>query len=185
MPRAQPFTRTDLDARAREKANTLDPDLIEKIKLILKSDNATAANVERLASEVAQTIQTYNLTVLADHQESPARIVAALKPGLPLAKGLREWLEMLPQSVRFELKTPEAEALFGRIKEQLAKWQAKVRAGPIGRGAARNIRQSLSSILAKDIANERKRRKIAAHILAEASIDFPNEKKNRKKFIGS
>lgn len=133
MPRAQPFTRTDLDARAREKANTLDPDLIEKIKLILKSDNATAANVERLASEVAQTIQTYNLTVLADHQESPARIVAALKPGLPLAKGLREWLEMLRQSVRFELKTPEAEALFGRIKEQLAKWQAKVRAGPIGR----------------------------------------------------
>jgi hypothetical protein len=187
VPRAKPFTRADVKSReALYEAISLDPAVIEKIKAILKFEGVAAANGERLVSEIEQAIRTYKLTARADYQESPAHIVAALKPGLPLAKRLREWLNTLPQWLRFDLKFPELEELLVRIKAQSDYWQAKVRAGPIGHGpAALSLRQSLCIILAKDIKNERKMRRAMADILKAAGIKFPDEKKNPRRFTGT
>ena len=190
MPRAKPFTRADVKSRdALYKAISLDPAIIEKIKAILKSEALGAANVARLVSEIEQAIRTYRLTELADYQEGPAHIVAALNPGLPVAKQLRIWLDTLPQAVRMSLKVPAVESqlneLIARIDERVEHWQAKVRAGPIGhRAAGLSLRQSLCAILAKDIDNERKKRRAMANILRAAGIKFPDEKKNRRKFTG-
>jgi hypothetical protein len=186
LPRAKPFSRADVESRkVLYKAFSLDPAVIEKIKAILKFEGVAAANVERLVSEIGQAIRTYKATGHANRQESPARIVAALKPGLPLAKGLRVWLSTLPPWLRFDLKIPELEELFDRIKKLSDDWQRKARAGPVGHGyAALSLRDSLRSILANDIKNEPERRRAVANILRAEGIRFPDEKKNRRKFTG-
>lgn len=89
----------------------------------------------------------------------------------------------------FDLKVPGIEnklnELSAPIDVQLDRWLSKVQAHrPAGQGdAGRCLRGSLDISLAKHIAGERKRRRVAADLLAAASIRFPNEKKNRKKFI--
>ena len=183
MPRAKAFTRSHVKARAQV---SLDLKVIDQIKTTLKSAGIEPAKLEQVACRIVLAIQTYKLRVLAESQESPARMVAALKPGLQPAKQLRQWLDTLPQSLHFDLKVSGMEGLRARIEERLKYWEAKVRAHrPAGKGAAGlDLRQNLDSLLADHIGNEHKRRQAVADILAAASIKFPSEQKNRKKFTG-
>jgi hypothetical protein len=183
MPRAKAFTRSHVGARAQVG---LDPKVIDKTKTTLRSAGIEPEQMERVVCRLVQAIQAYKLRVLADSQESPARIVAALRPGLQPAKRLSKWLGTLPQSLRFDLKVPGMEGLPDRIEELVKYWGAKVRAHrPAGEAAAGfDLRKMLDGSLADHIDNERKRRRVVADILRDASIKFPNEKKNRKKFTG-
>jgi hypothetical protein len=186
MPRATAFHRADVKRRKALYELSLEPDVIDKIKAILKFEGVAVADVEQLVTKIEQTFRTYNVTMLADYQENPARIVAALKQGLRLAEQMREWLSTLPESVRFDLKTPELETLPLRIKKRLAYWHEHKHAGRIAHGAtALSLRQSLMSIVAEDIRDKHKRDRAVADILTPAAIKFPNEKKNRGRFTGT
>jgi hypothetical protein len=98
----------------------------------------------------------------------------------------QQWLDTLPAWVRFDLEVPGPKGLPARIKKRLDHWQAKVRSQrPASKGkAGLDLRQMLDAFLAEHIDNEPKRRRTVANVLATAGIKFPNEKKNRRKFIG-
>jgi len=191
MPRATAFHRADVKRRQALYELSLKRDVIEKIKSALRFEGVAAANAEQLVSEIEQAFRTYNVTMLADYQENPARIITALKRGLRVAERqleeqMQDWLKTLPESLRLELKTTGLETLPIRIKDRLAYWQAHKRAGRIGHGAtALSLRQSLMSILAKDIRNQHKRDRAVATVLTAVGIEFPNEKKNRGRFTGT
>jgi hypothetical protein len=145
----------------------------------------------------------YKARLTADSQERPARIVAALEPGLKPTKTLLSWLDSLPASVRLELRMGDIEnqlnELQRHIEGRMNYWQHHTAAHrPAGEAnAGLVLRKSLLDIIEECLpdtheasdrqkqANERNRRKLVADLLADAGVEFPNEKKNRKRFIGT
>jgi hypothetical protein len=169
--------------------------------LVLKA--AEKKHPERkLKRQLISTIRHYRQRVLADKQERPARIVAALKPGLKPARDLLAWLNSLPVSVLIELRAggiqTSLEVLIPRIKSRAAYWQRHVAAHrPTGEDARnRELRWSLIDIItahwpdAPDATNQQKRtnkrerHRWVAFACSEIGAKYPNEKKNRRRFIG-
>jgi hypothetical protein len=197
IPKADPFSRGDVEQRS--KASEIDPALI--MKLFLKAAEKKRPGRE-LRRQLISTIRYYRQRVLADEQERPARIVAALKPGLKPARDLLAWLNSLPVGVLIDLRAggiPAClEALIPRIKNQLDYWHQRVAAHrPTGEEARnRELRWSLTDIIpehwsdAPDATdrqkrtNKRERRRWVAFACQEIGARYPNEKKNRRRFMG-
>jgi hypothetical protein len=192
MPRAKPINRSEVERR--EKETLVDPELIEKL-----ADLAGAASKdtkEKLRYKLNCTVSAFFARRLADKQESPARIVAALKPGLNPARKLLAWLKSLPVSVLIELQAGGLEAFVHRLEKQAAYWQRHVEAHrPTGEDAAS---LALRWFL-KDIYNEhclslrhkknpKERKRHLDDLVARASkmigARYPNERKNRGRFTG-
>jgi hypothetical protein len=156
----------------------------------------------KLKRQLISTMRHYRQGILADEQERPARIVAALKPGLKPAENLSTWLNSLPVGVLIELRAgniqTSLEALIPRIKNRVAYWQRRVAAHrPTGEDARnRELRWSLTYIItahwpdAPDATdqqkrtNQRERHRWVAFACREIGAKYPNEKKNRRRFIG-
>jgi hypothetical protein len=186
--------RATFDKQATKVASSLNKKLME-----LGVSEAAREVAER---QVRQAIQACNARLIADSQERPAKIVAALKPGLKSANELRKWLDSLPQGVRLELRVGGLEdllvELLERIENRMGYWRKHVDAHrPAGEGDARLfLRRCLIEILQEHLpdrldatndqkrANERRRLLRVAKALADAAIKFPNQRKNRKKFTG-
>jgi hypothetical protein len=198
MPRAGRFSRSDVEQRPEAVQD--DPVLIER--LVQEAGIADPAERECCQHELAWTIRHYRERVLADEQERPARIVAALKPGLKPAGSLSAWLNSLPVGVLIELRAgniqTSLEALIPRIENRVAYWQRRVAAHrPAGEGARnRELRRSLTDIITahwpdppdatdrQKRINRLKRDRWVAFACREIGARYPNEKKNRRRFIG-
>jgi hypothetical protein len=204
VARAKPFSRSDV--KQRWAPLQVDPSLIKKL---VQKAAVAVADKERFEHKLNWTIRAYRARVHADKQERPAQIVAALKPGLKLARDLFAWLRWLPESVRFDLRaggiedllydlTNVTEALLSRTKNRENYWQGHVKAHrPAGKGAASlDLRLSLTQIITEhwpDPPNatdrqkgtiERKRRSWVASACSEIGARYPHEKKHRRRFTG-
>jgi hypothetical protein len=205
VPRAKRFSRFHVEQRWNELQ--VDPVLIET--LVQKAAVADQAQKERFEYKLNWTIRAYRARVLADKQERPAQIVAALKPGLKPATSLLGWLNLLPQNVRLDLRAggmesllrdlaSVTEALMSRTKNRVAYWQGHVEAHrPAGEGSASlDLRRSLTEIIAthspdapaatdrQKRANERKRRSWVAFAANKIGARYPHEKTHRRRFTG-
>jgi hypothetical protein len=192
MPRADPFSRADVEQRS--KASEIAPALI--MKLVLKAAAKKRPKPE-LIRQLISTIRYYRQRVLADEQERPARIVAALKPGLKPARELLAWLNSLPVGVLIELRAGALLSTLPRIENRIAYWQRRVAVHrPAGEDARnRELRRSLTDIITahwpdepdatdrQKRTNERERRRWVAFACREIGARYPYEKKNRRRFI--
>jgi hypothetical protein len=189
VPRAKRFNRSEVDLRPKKLQ--VDPVLIET--LIQKAVITDQAQRKDFEYELTCAITSYRGRVLADSEERPARIVAALKPGLKPATSVLKWLNSLPQSVRHELRAGGIEglleALISRTKNRVAHWQAHVAAHrPVGQGAASSdLLQSLTQIIATHRPDMPERYQLTWIAFAARKIGarFPDEKKNRRRFTGA
>jgi hypothetical protein len=214
--RAKAINRSGVERRPEEFQ--VDPELIKKLVQkaaaltllgITFSDRAERVRrledgiaAERFKDELISTIQHYRQRALADNQERPARMAAALKPGLKLARELLEWLNSLPMGVLIELQAggikTSLEAFIPRTENRVAYWQRHVAANrPAGKGAASlDLRKSLTDIITahqpdppnatgeQKRYNEQKRDRWVAFACTQVGARFPNEKKNRGRFRG-
>lgn len=148
------------------------------------SDPAERAQVKR---KLHGAIAAYRARVLGDKQESPARILAALKPGVKLARQLLAWMDTLSAGMLIELQAGGIKEFCERVINCEAYWQQHAGAGPVGAaGASLALRRALSDIITShrpDIP-EVNRRKWVADACIKIDADFPNEKKNRRRFVG-
>jgi hypothetical protein len=194
MPRAKPFSRSDVLQRSKELQ--LDPVLIEK--LVRRANVTDQAERERFRYKLRCTIEAYRARVCADKQESPASIVAALEPGLKAAKDLLEWRNSLPVGVLTELQEGniQIEAVVATIENRVTYWQKHVAAHRPASDASLDLRRSLIDIMAAhrpappDATNQQKRSKEqrrrdwVAFACSEIGAKYPHQKKHRRRFVG-
>jgi hypothetical protein len=180
MPLAKAISRSEVEQRSKE--TLVDPALIEKIA------GRVGITDQAAKQKLTYTIQAYRARVLALQQESPARIVAALKPGLNPARKLLEWLKLLPDGLLIELQAGGLEEHLHRIINRANYWQRHVEAHrQAGEGdASLDLRLSLLDIVAAHCpdAPEWKRRRRVAFACREIGARYPNEKKHRRRFTG-
>jgi hypothetical protein len=100
MPLAKPHSRSEVERRSQECL--VDPALIEE--LVELAGAASNDTKEKLRHKLNCTVSAFFARRLGDKQESPARIVAALKPALKPAGKLLTWLNKLPVSLLIELQ---------------------------------------------------------------------------------
>jgi len=198
MSRATPFNRLDVERRSNE--TLVEPALIERlVKAARITDRDERGQFEY---KLNCTIQAYRARVLADKQERPAKIVAALEPGLKSAKECLAWFDALPVGVLSAQQAGDIrtslDAIISTIENRLVYWQQHVAANrPAGEGAASlDLRRSLTDIITAhwpDVPdatqqqkrfNERERRGWVAFACSEIGAKYPDEKKNRRRFIG-
>jgi hypothetical protein len=188
MSRAKAISRSEVQQRSQGRL--VDPALIEELVEIAGA--ASKDTKEKLRYKLNCTVSAFFARRLADKQESPARIAAALKPGLNPARKLLAWLKSLPVSVLIELQAGGLESFVHRLEKQAVYWQ---RHRPTGEDAASlALRWSL-----KDIYNEhclslrhkknpKERKRHLDDLVARASkmigARYPNERKNRGRFTG-
>jgi hypothetical protein len=200
MPRADRLSRSDVEQRL--KASQIDRALIARLVLKAPEIKRPGRKLKRprrkLIRQLISTIKHYRQRVLADEQERPARIVAALKPGLKPARELLEWLNSLPVSVLIELRAGGILSTLPRIKNRVAYWQRRVAAHrPAGEDARnRELRWSLTDIITahwpdppdatdrQKRTNRWERHRWVAFTCKQIGAKYPNEKKNRRRFIG-
>jgi hypothetical protein len=192
MPRANPVSRSQVKQRSQERL--VNPALIEELVEIAGA--ASKDTTEKLRYKLNCTVSAFFARRLADKQESPARIVAALKPGLNPARKLLAWLKSLPVSVLIELQAGGLEAFVNRLEKQADYWQQHVEAHrPTGEDAASlALRWSLRDIYnehclsVRHKKNPKERKRHLDDLIARASkmigAGYPNERKNRGRFTG-
>src|SRR5262249_47122832 len=154
MPRAKPFSR--LDVEQRSKKTEVNPALIDK--LVRRVGVSGRAQKEKPRYKVRWTIPAYRARILAGQEERPARQVAALNPGLKLARDGLAWLDSLPMGVLTGSQAGDTktclEALVARIENRVAYWQRHVKTHrPAGEGAVGlGLRRALTAIHAANWA---------------------------------
>jgi hypothetical protein len=203
MARAKAFSRLEVERREKEaevEKAEVDPAVIDK--LVRRVGVTDKAKLEQLRYKLRCTIEAYRARVRADKQEHPARMVAALKPGLKTAKDLLEWLNSLPVGVLTALQAgsiqTSLEAIIPTIENRVDYWPRHVAAHrPDGAGdASLDLRRSLTDIITAhrpDPPNateqqkrfkEQRRRDWVAFACHEIGARFPHQKKRRRQFIG-
>ena len=191
MPRATPFSRLEVQQRSQERL--VNPALIEKLVEIAGA--ASKDTKEKLRCKLSCAVSAFFARRLADKQESPARIVAALKPGVKAVKNLLAWLDSLPVGVLIELQAGGLEEHLHRIINRANYWQRHVEAHrPTGEGAANLVlRWSLKDTynehcLSLRHKNAKERKQHLDDLVARASkmigARYPNERKHRGRFTG-
>ena len=215
MPRAEQYTRSDVEKRKPE--GRVDPVLVETlvgklpIPKSVQSDPAKAALwKEGFIYQLHQLLWHYRVSVLAHRQELPARMVASLNQGLVRGKKLRDWLNSVPDGLRFELRAGGLEGflddfavlvdeLVSHAEARSAYWQGHVEPNrPVGEGEmGRWLRQWLAEIIAThwpdspDVTakgkrvNDGKRRRWVADAARLIGARYPDEKKNPGRFAGT
>jgi len=169
-----------------------------------------AAVMARVVKEIITQIAMYKMAIMADHQERPAAVIAQLRRGERLAKAgmqggkqqttaLQEWRDALPMSLRQELGAhTDPKKLLLKIERILGRQYSRLRVGRAPKGRDAELRRNLRAIVCSSIGdasgarnerkarrNERNARRLVAEILKALHIAFPDEKKNRKKFLGN
>jgi hypothetical protein len=187
VPRAKPFTQSDVDLRGTKLCTAPIKRLVDRIK----EKKPQGFDTEKLSAQISASLAAYDAYLVVTDQERPANIIAALSGGEKLAIELRNWLRSLPQSVRFQLKMPNAESvlleLWGYIDVQKDYWRRHVIARRPNENERRlALRQNLLAIVAEHLPNapELEQRHLVADLLTERGIPFPAEKKNRRRFTG-
>jgi hypothetical protein len=198
MPRATPLSRLEVEQRAKKPL--VDPALTEKLVEIAGA--ASKDTKEKLRHKLNCTVSAFLARRLGDKQESPARILAAFKPGLKPARKLLAWLDTLPVGVLIELQAGGLKKHLRGLEEHLHRiinradyWQRHVKAHrPTGEGAASlDLRQSLKDIynehcLSLRQKNPKERKRHLDDLVARASkmigARYPNERKHRGRFTG-
>jgi hypothetical protein len=191
MPRATPFSHLEVQQRSQERL--VDPALIEKLVEIAGA--ASKGTKEKLRYKLNCTVSAFLARRLGDKQESPARIVAALKPGLKPATKLLAWLKSLPVGVLIELQAGGLEEHLHRIINRADYWQRHVEAHrPTGEDAASLVlRWSLLDIynehcLSLHHKKPKEQKRHLDDLVARASkmigARFPNVRKHRGRFRG-
>jgi hypothetical protein len=194
MPRAKAFNRSEVERRSKVigpsprvlTSSLVDSTLIEKLVDLagVGSRDSKAA----LKHKLAYTIEAYRARVLANQQESPARILAALKPGVKPVRKLLAWLKLLPAGVLIELQAGGLEEHLQRIIDRANYWRRRAEthrpAGEADAGLA--LRRSLIDIFTAHCPDvpEQKRRGWVAFACRELGAPYPNEKKYRQRFRG-
>jgi hypothetical protein len=193
MSRATPFTKTDVEER--NASAQVDPELLERV-----CADAPVLDVQRehLKLEVRDAIWQHRLRTIQHKQELSARKVAALTRVLACSERLLQLLESLPQSLRMDLRNADIEPFlsdFSVLLEQLIErarlrsdyWHSHVEQNrPYGeRSIGEWLRQDLMAIIgAVSNAPERRRRQWVARVCKAIGAKYPNEKKNKKRFLG-
>jgi hypothetical protein len=194
MSRSKAISRWEVEQRRKE--NEADRELIQK--LVDLAGVASRESKAEFKHKLTTTIEAYRARVLADQQERPARIMAALEPVLQSARDLLARLVSLPTGLRIELQAggveEQLEAMISKADDRLVYWRQHVAANrPTGEGAASlDLRRSLTDIFAahcldvppEDRAKERKLRDFVAYACQEIGARFPDETKNRRRFTG-
>ena len=193
MSRATPFSRLEVQQRSQECL--VNPALIEKLVEIAGA--ASKDTKEKLRYKLNCTVSAFLARRLGDKQESPARIAAALKPGLKPARKLLAWLKSLPGGVLIELQAGGLEEHLHRIINWASYWQRHAEAHrPTGEAAASLVlRWSLKDIynehclsLRHKNQNPKERKRHLDDLVARASkmigARYPNERKHRGRFTG-
>jgi hypothetical protein len=160
--------------------------------------------------ELETTIWAHRVRVLADQQERPTRQIAALRKPLAAARKLREQLKALPTSFRTDLQAPDVEILIDHLVILLSELvdQGITRSKYLKKHVFKHrqyggyqtnlsLRQQLIDLISRYCPdpqscspdqkrrNERKRRSWVAFASKKIGARYPNEKKNRARFIGS
>ena len=196
MPKAKPFSRSDVERRSKEP---LVCELALIKKLVGRANVTDQAEKATLKESLDCTIREYRLRVLTEkQQERPAQLVAALKPGVKAAKELLPWLNSLPVSLLIELQAGGIKEFCERVIDRHAYWQGHVKAHrPAGAGdASLALRQSLTDIITAHRPDppratkhqkrfkEQRRRDWVAFACREIGARFPHQKKHRRQFVG-
>jgi len=200
MPKAKPVSRSDVERRSKEPQEELQVCELALInKLVRRAGVTDQAETAKFKESLDCTIREYRLRVLvAEKQERPAQIVAALKPGVKAAKELLSWLDSLPVSVLIELQAGGVKEFCERVINREAYWQGHVNAHrPAGEGdASLALRRTLTAIITAhrpdppNATAEQKRfkeqrlRDWVAFACREIGAKYPHHKKHRRRFIG-
>src|SRR5262249_14927540 len=178
----------------------VNPALIDK--LVRRVGVADRAQQEQLRYKLRCTIPAYRARILAGQEERPARQVAALNPGLKLARDGLAWLDSLPMGVLTGSQAGDTktclEALVARIENRVAYWQRHVKTHrPAGEGAVGlDLRRSLTAIITAHWPDppdateqqkrfkEQRRRDWVAFACDEIDAKYPHQKKHRRRFVG-
>jgi hypothetical protein len=189
MPRSHAFTKADIEFRANIAAD-VDATLIADLAKIA---HIREADRQRFEGELGEILRGHALWMLAEKQEHPARMIAALRPGLGPANQTLRWLESLPCGCRLSLRAGNTESqlreLITGVEQELSRLQ-NLRAPNRLAGPARIGRWLRGSLLelfvrfANDSLPERSTRKLVADALVRMGVRFPDEKKNRAQFVG-
>jgi hypothetical protein len=169
MARAKPLSRSEVEQRSPDPALSLvDSALIERLVEIAGA--ASEDRKEELRHKLNCTVSAFFARRMGDKQESPARILAALKPGVKPARKLLAWLGTLPVGVLIELQAGGLEEHLRRIINRADYWQRYAAALQPAADAASSILQ----LSLKDIYNE--------HCLSLRRCKSPEE---RKRYLDS
>jgi hypothetical protein len=137
--------------------------------------------------------------MMAFRQDVPARYAVTLERGLRYATKLRDFIEKLPDDLRINLEAAGLETnlqflnvslpvLIMRAKSQIMRWKKHVAQNrPAGeKDIGERFRQDLMAIFEKHAPNttEKERRRRVAEICKHFGAKYPNEKKDRKRFLG-
>jgi len=198
MPRAKALSRLEVEQRAKKPL--ADPALTEKLVEIAGA--ASKDTKEKLRHKLDCTVSAFLARRRGDKQESPARILAAFKPGLKPARKLLAWLDTLPVGVLSELRAGGLRKHLRGIEEHLHRiinradyWQRHVKAHrPTGEAdAGLDLRRSLKDIynehcLSLRNKNPKARKRHLDDLVAQASkmigARYPNEREHRGRFAG-
>jgi hypothetical protein len=194
MPRATPIARSEI--HERWKTRQVDPCLIAELAQRAKVPDAAR---ERFSKSLRCAIWVYRVRVLANSQERPARIVAALRRGRGRTKRLLEWLKSIPDGLRLELRQGDIEELIDDLAVLLDALSSNIEERSVysqnhvwkhrpagGADAGLCLRQSLIVLMDEvhpDVS-ERTRRAWVAGAVKLVGAKYPNEKKNRARFTG-
>jgi hypothetical protein len=184
MAKAKALYRSEVERRPQE--TEVKSALIEKIA---KRAGITDQAVKQ---KLTYTIQAYRARALADQQERPARMVAAIEPVLQSARDAAAQLNALPAGVLTGQQQGSIQTfLKGAIRaltERAGYWRKHIAAHrPLGEEAASlALRLSLIDICTTHFPDvpEWKIRQRVAWICHEIGAPCPNEKNDRKRFMG-
>lgn len=191
MPRATPFTQAELDKR--KLGNETRRVTVEMIARLDDMRSLPNDRLEVIAGQINEVLQQHHTAELATRQETPAGILAALRPVAEQLEGLLKHLSLLPLSLRHELAIDEA-ALRGRldnIKIVAGKYELRrVTAGHVASKDA--LRKELTARLLpilgehcpKSASDRRRALRWVADVQRAARLVVPDETKNPGRLMG-
>jgi hypothetical protein len=184
MPRAKALPRSEVERRSQE--TTVDPAQIEKIA------RRTGITDQAAKQKLLYAIQAWRAQRLADQQERPARTVATIESELQSARDLAARIHALPAGMLTGQQAGYIQTylkgVIAILVDRVDYWQRHVAAHrPLGEeDAGLTLRLSLIDIFTTHCPDlsELKLRGRVAWICHEIGAPYPNEKNDRKRFMG-
>lgn len=192
MPRAKPFTQAKIERRAQ--APDLSPRVtVEMIAGLRDMHGLPPADRENITARVNQALQWHWIHDRADHEETPAAILAALVPVADKFNGFLNALIELPLSLRQELAIDEAALLLGldNAKILIGRYELQRESGGYGTrkdiqraSLADNLLEILACFRQEVAADRQKATRWIADIQRATGLVTPDETKNPKRLLG-
>jgi hypothetical protein len=207
VTRATPFSRADVDRRASALApdapGLLDPERFKPLAKLAKIADERRADCLALVNDA---LRRSRLHALAVEQERPARKIAALEAGPPLALQLSQWLRSLPASLRQELRAGDLESglaeLVANAADRIGYYGGHVEPGRSGAAADHRAlliddleriaiefsphhlgRVDMGAKPREKSASDRRRLRWAVDVARAGGVHVPDEKKHRNRVV--